>query len=54
MYSKKKYEGEELSKEDMEFVNELKKENMLLQQQLKAGNLPKPQVLISLSCQQLN
>lgn len=42
VYSKKKFQGDELVKEDLIFIEDLKRENQLLKNQLRENQHPKP------------
>jgi len=42
VYSKKKFQGDELIREDLAFIEDLKRENQLLKNQLKDSSHPKP------------
>lgn len=44
VYSKKKFQGDELIREDLAFIEDLKRENQLLKNQLKDNQHPKPSV----------
>ena len=44
VYSKKKFQGDEIVKEDLAFIEEIKRENQLLKNQIKGNTLPKTQV----------
>jgi len=45
VYSKKKFQGDEIVREDLAFIEELKRENQTLKSQLKDNMLPKAQVI---------